>query len=298
MLTKYSLFLGCIVPNRYPGIEAATKKVFNKLGVTLLDLPGASCCPAPGVVGSFSEETWIMTAARNLVLAEKNGADIVNVCNGCFGTLYEVNSLLKTDINAKERANKVLADIGLTFTGSIEVHHFSKLLFDKYLEQISTLGKKRLHGLKLAIHYGCHLLRPKELKNVDNPEKPDFIDEIVRQLDGISIAYKDKNMCCGAGGGVRTADIDVALDMTQEKLENIKDSNADCILNVCSFCHLQFDRGQKELSEATGVDYQIPVIHLSQLLGLAFGFSPVELGLRAHAVPTTSLLQKIGAEVV
>lgn len=293
MLGEYSLFLGCIVPNRYPGIEAATKMMFDKLKVTLRDMPGASCCPAPGVVGSFSEKTWMTVAARNITVAEQNGTDIVTLCNGCFGTLFEVNSLLKEDAKTRKNINESLTELGRTFEGSVEVHHFAKLIFDNYLKQTINLGKKRLEGLRIAVHYGCHLLRPKNLKKMDNPEKPSFVDEIVRGLGAQTIDYKDKNMCCGAGGGVRASFLDVALDMTREKLENVKQAKADCILNVCSFCHLQFDRGQKELEENMNLEFNMPVIHLSQLIGLALGSDPSSLGLQSHAVSVEPLLKKL-----
>lgn len=291
-MTEYSLFLGCIVPNRYPGIESATKMVFSKLGAKLKDMPGASCCPAPGVVGSFSEETWMAVAGRNLAIAEENHADVVTLCNGCFGTLFEVNSTLKNELKTRRAVNEILSKTGRTYMGSVEVHHFAKLIYERHLGELKKLGN-RLAGVKIAVHYGCHLLRPKTLKRVDDPEKPMFVDEMVRILGAESVDYKDKHMCCGAGGGVRSSNLEVALDMTREKLENVKTSKADCILNVCAFCHLQFDRGQRELTDKMGLEYNIPVIHLSQLLGLAFGFDPNLLGLRLHAVSTEPFLRKL-----
>jgi heterodisulfide reductase subunit B len=295
-LTDYSLFLGCIVPNRYPGIESATKMVFNKLGVGLKDMLGASCCPAPGVVGSFSEETWLTVAARNLAIAEENHADVVTLCNGCFGTLFEANSTLKNEEEARKAVNMFLSKTGKRYKGSVEVHHFAKLIYEKHLDQVKQLGGQSLTGVKIAVHYGCHLLRPRTLKKIDNPEKPGFVDELGHSLGAESVDYRDKHMCCGAGGGVRSSNLEVALDMTREKLENIRASQADCILNVCAFCHLQFDRGQRELAEKMGLEYNIPVVHLSQLLGLAFGLNPRLLGLQAHAISTQPFLRKL-AEV-
>ncbi|MEM2901792.1 MAG: CoB--CoM heterodisulfide reductase subunit B [Candidatus Bathyarchaeia archaeon] len=291
-MTSYSLFLGCIVPNRYPGIESATKMVFNKLGVNLKDMLGASCCPAPGVVGSFSEQTWLTVAARNLAIAEENRADVVTLCNGCFGTLFEANNTLKNEEETRKTVNALLSKTGRIYRGNVEVHHFAKLIYEGHLDQVKRLSQS-LTGLKIAVHYGCHLLRPGTLKKIDNPEKPVFVDELVRNLGAESVDYKDKHMCCGAGGGVRSSNLELALDMTKEKLENVKASQADCILNVCAFCHLQFDRGQRELAEKKGLEYNIPVVHLTQLLGLAFGLNPRLLGLQAHAISTQPFLRKI-----
>ncbi len=110
---KYGLFLGCVAPNRYPGIESSTREVFNKLGIDYVDLPQASCCPAPGIIRSFDEKSWLAIGARNLCLAEKNDVDIITLCNGCYGSLFEVAHELKND-EMRAEINKSLANF--TFT--------------------------------------------------------------------------------------------------------------------------------------------------------------------------------------
>ena len=98
----YGLFLGCIIPNRYPFIEKATRSVFEKLGIKIKDLEGASCCPAPGVFRGFDMDTWLVLAARNLTIAEGMGCNVASMCNGCYGTLLDANHQLKHEQEKKK----------------------------------------------------------------------------------------------------------------------------------------------------------------------------------------------------
>ncbi len=289
---RYAFYLGCITPNRYPGIESATRKIFGRLGIELVDIPGASCCPAPGVVGSFDAMTWLVVGARNITLAEGLGLNILTVCNGCFDTLFEVNRLLREDSKLRDDVNAVLAKVDHEYRGTVEVRHFSEVLREYGIENLKKHIKKRL-GLRVAVHYGCHLLRPYEKKKIDHPMVPTLVDELVKAVGCESVPYMTKMMCCGAGGGVRSAFLKYSLEFTKRKLEELKKLNVDCLVNVCSFCHLQFDRGQKEIEKLFGEHFAIPVIHYSQLLGLSMGMSPEEVGVRAHVISCDPLLEKL-----
>ena len=157
---EIAYFLGCIMNNRYPGVEKATRKLFEALDIELKDMEGASCCPAPGVFGSFDEETWATVAARNLTLAEDMGADIMTECNGCFGSLFECNHILQEDEDKKAKINANLAEIGREYKGTINVKHFAQILRDDVgFEKLASLIEKPL-DLNVAVHYGCHFLKP------------------------------------------------------------------------------------------------------------------------------------------
>ncbi len=293
-MTKLSFFLGCIAPNRYPGIEAATKKTLDKLGVKLEDIEGASCCPAPGVFRSFDKDTWLALASRNIVLSEKMGNDILTVCNGCFGSLVDANHILKNDPVLKEKVNKILKEIELEFKGEIDVRHIIEYLYkDVGIEKIKSAIKKPL-DLKVAVHYGCHLIKPTKERHLGSAENPRFFDEMVEATGAKSIDYEDKMACCGAGGGARTAVLDTALKLVNNKLKHIKDAGVDCVVDACPFCHLQLDVGQTEIKTKFGDEYGIHILHYSQLLGLAMGFSPEELGIDQNFVKNNDFLKKIG----
>ena len=293
VMNKLSLFLGCIVPNRYPGIEKATKLCLQRLEIDACDLPGASCCPAPGVFKSFDKATWLALASRNIVLSERMERDVLTVCNGCYGSLADANMELKKDTEMKACTNSCLKEIGMEFRGTSEIRHIIEFLYkefgpEKLKEYITTPL-----DLKVALHYGCHLIKPSKDRNLGDTESPVFFDELVEATGAKSVDYTDKMMCCGAGGGVRSGYADESLEMLEHKLDCIRKAVVDCIVNACPFCHLQFDRGQIAVNEKFGTDYSIPVLHYSQLLGLALGFSPDQLGIEQNAVQNIEFLAKI-----
>ncbi|MEM0448595.1 MAG: CoB--CoM heterodisulfide reductase subunit B [Methanomassiliicoccales archaeon] len=277
MSGRYAFFLGCVAPLRYPGIELATREIFKSLGVELVELEGAGCCPAPGVIRSFDQTTWLALAARNLALAEQKKTDIMTICNGCYGSMFEANHIMQHHPEEMKKVNDVLSKVGLKYNGAVKVRHFAEVLYkDIGMEKIKAHVKNPLN-YNIAVHYGCHFVKPTRVKHLDDPERPRILDELVEATGAKSINYKDKLMCCGAGGGVRSRDNKTALRMTEEKLKNLKKVNAQMIVDVCPFCHLQYDASQNDLP-----GYNIPVIHLSQLYGMAFGLPRDKLGLEAH----------------
>ncbi|MDQ1371149.1 MAG: heterodisulfide reductase subunit [Candidatus Thermoplasmatota archaeon] len=277
-MAKYGFFLGCIMPLRYPGIESSTRAVLDSLGVELVEMQGASCCPAPGVTRSFDQTYWMSVAARNLVIAEKMGVDIVTICNGCFDTLFEAAHKLNHDVELRKKINKILKEAGVDeYQGTVNVRHFVELLYKDVGVEAIRAKARHGKGMKAAVHYGCHFLKPSNIKKIDDAERPHIFDDIVEAAGMTSLPFKDKGTCCGAGGGVRARTPDVALKMTKENLTNMKAAGAEVIVDCCPFCHLQYDAGQAQLKE-----FGIPVLHLSQLLGLAFGLEKEKLGLEVH----------------
>ncbi len=181
-MREYAFFLGCIAPNRYPGAESASYKTSEKLGIKLLDLEGASCCPAPGAFGSIDLEVFYAMAARNLVLAEQMKKDIALVCNGCYKSIWEVNHKLKHNKELKERVNEVLKEIDMEFKGTIDVWHLAELYYDPEIvgvQKIRDSVKVSLEGTRIAVHYGCHLMKPRKERHFGTTEHPTWMEEMV-----------------------------------------------------------------------------------------------------------------------
>jgi heterodisulfide reductase subunit B len=283
-MTDYAFFPGCIAKNVYPGIEKATRIVFDKMGVGLHDY-AYSCCPPPGVVACYDKDTWYALGARNLAQSEPDNLDIMTICAGCYGTLHNVWHGLNADPARKAMVNDHLGRIGMTYKGTSRPIHFVDVL-STMREDISRLKEIDL-GLRVAVHYGCHYLKPTEVTG-ENSENPTILDELVGLVGCKSVPFKDRLTCCGAGGGVMSGEPDLSLKIIGTKLKNIKKANVDCIVNVCSFCHMNFDQSQKKLES-----FDIPVLHLTQLLGLAFGQKHKHLGLHMNLVSTRDLVKKV-----
>lgn len=288
-----SLFLGCVIPNRYPGIEMATRLCLAKMDIDCVELKGASCCPAPGLFRSFDRTSWLALAARNIVLSEELDRDILTICNGCYSTLADANHLMKDDKVLREQVNRHLEEIGREFKGNIEIRHIIE-----YLHRELGPGGIRKHverplDIRVAVHYGCHLLKPSRERGLGSFERPEFFDELIESLGATSVDYPDKTECCGAGGGVRSAMKEDSLKLAQHKLSRIKEAGVDCIVNACPFCHMQLDAGQEEIRQLTGIEYNIPVLHYTQLLGLALGFSPGMLGINLNVIKNNTFIQRM-----
>jgi len=297
----FAFYLGCIAPNRYPGCESAAIKTCKKLGIDLVPLKGASCCPAPGAFGAIDLNVWYAMAARNLVLAEQMKMDIALLCNGCYKSIWEVNHKLKHNKDLRDGVNEVLKEIDMEYKGTCNVYHIAELLYnEKYVgvNKVRDSVVTPMTGARIAVHYGCHLTKPHKDREFEksimlNTEHPSWMEELVAAIGATPVEYRNKMQCCGAGGGVRGYDIVHSLDITNEKMINIMEVKADALTNICPFCQLQFDRGQIEIKEKFGISYDLPVLHFCELLGLAQGMSPQELGLDLHAISCEPFLQKV-----
>jgi len=279
-----AMFLGCVIPNRYPFIDAACRHVLNAVKVGVVELEGAGCCPAPGVFRSFDINTWRVLGARNITIAEDLERNMCIMCNGCYGTLNDVNTQLKEKKKKRDYVNDKLKEIGREFKGTINTDHILWTLYnDVGMKEIKNKIVNKL-DYNIAIHYGCHLLKPIHNKPwKDSFETPSFFDDIMELTGAKSIPHQDKMMCCGAGGGLRGSVKQVADDFTRDKMESYRSAGVDMVVDCCPFCHLQLDLGQvginTDFKDKIEENFNLPVVYFTQLLGLGMGLDPYRLGL-------------------
>jgi heterodisulfide reductase subunit B len=290
-MKSYALFLGCTIPARQPNYELSARKALAKLDIELIDLDNMTCC-CPPPVQSIDLATSQAVAAYNICLAEEAGLDIVTLCTGCFESLAMTNTALKKDKELRDKVNKILSNVGKEFKGTIEVKHFLQILTeDVGLERIKESTVRPLSKLNVAPFYGCHALRPSELLEFDDPERPHLLEDLLGAIGAESVEYRNKLKCCG--GLLRGYDDDLALSLAREKLMNTSKAGADCIGTLCPFCFVALDIGQIQVKSKYNEVYDMPVLHYSELLALALGVTPEELALRSHKVKTDKILEKI-----
>src|SRR3972149_11803726 len=289
-MSEYTLFLGCIIPARFPFMEKSTRLVLSELGCILHDLEGATCCPTKSIIRPMGDQAWYIAAARNLALAERAEHDLLVPCNGCYSTLKTVEVDMKINPHLQEKVNAILSSAGLEYRGTIEVKHLVEVFHDEIgISRIKQQIIKPFDGMKIAAHTGCHMLRPSSSIFFDDPNKPKKFDALIEALGAKSIDYETKMLCCG--GNLNAADEpDEASAMARMKLLEVT-KKADALALTCPSCFMQYDSRQY-LLQKSGEKLNVPILFYPELLGLAMGFTTQELGMEMHRIDAAEFLSK------
>jgi heterodisulfide reductase subunit B len=260
--------------------EAATDSVLSRLGIGLVDLD-FNCCGYPLRNSHF--DAYVLSSARNLALAERAKVDLLTVCSCCYGSLKQADHLLRQDDGLRASANAAIAGEQLSCSGSANVRHLLQVLRDDVgLERIRRERTRTFEGVKIACHYGCHLLRPSDVVQLDDAKSPSILDELVEATGATSVPWSSKLDCCGSPvWGLNDA---LSTELTARKVTSAREGGADLLCVVCPYCFLQFDGAQQALAAERRIE-PLPVILVHQLLGLSLGVDAAALGLGPGRLP-------------
>ena len=290
----FTLFLGCNIPARVKQYELSTRAVLEKLGIKVADNKEFKCCGNP--IRNTDDQTFILMAARNLALAEKQGMDMMVLCKCCFGSLKKAAHVMAHHPSIQSDVNAALAKENLRYMGTVEIKHLLSVLYHevgtKPLKEAVTRPFKKLN---IATHYGCHALRPSDVTQFDDPVAPVVFDELVSVTGAKSIKWPLKLECCGAPMlGVMDT---LSMDLTERKINDGLNAGADYLCVACPYCQMQFDRVQKMMSPDPKDNRRLASLVYPQLLGLGMGIAGEELGISENELDISNIESFLEQEI-
>ncbi len=282
MQERYAYYPGCLASLSQLELDSSSRAVIKLLGVELVEMPSVTCCGA-GDIHEAKPDYYLHISARILGQAEKTGCDtILTICNVCTLNLRQANKALQADAALLSRINDNLREVGAaTYQGGVDVRH---LLWEvsegEGYERFKSIAVQSLEGLKVAPFYGCQILRPTKILGFEDPDSPQSLERLIIACGAEPIDYPAKVKCCGFP--IILAREDVALGELVQPLEQAIDAGADVIVTPCPLCHLSLDAWQRKAAAFSGRDFEIPILHLGQLLGAAAGIEESELKFKRH----------------
>lgn len=290
---KVAYWPGCVSRGFTPELHGSMAKVAPLLDIELVELDRAACCGA-GVIAEHNQELADSLNARTFALAQQeiaNGADMMmNICSTCQGAQSECQERLDANSEYRARVNETIGAEGLTYEKGISNKHFLWLMVEEIgLDAIKAKVKRPLTDLRVGPFYGCYIVRPTDRLSIDEEHPRDrYLQRLIETLGGTVVDYAGAYKCCGFP--IITMNKENSLRQAGTHLGDAADADADCLVTPCPLCHLNLDLQQPLAEQVVGRPLNMPVLHLPQLVGLAFGLDPKELGFNKHVVKPTSVI--------
>ncbi len=292
-MTRVAYYKGCLASLSAKELDVSTQALAPMLGIELEELESVTCCGA-GDIHEAEPDYYLHLNARILAYAEETGCDtLMTICNVCTLNLRQANFELQKDDALRARVSENLEAVGAPpYSGSVDVKHLLWMIAegDGY-EQLKAVAHKGLKGLKVAPFYGCQILRPSKLLGFDDPDRPSSLEAIIEACGGVAVDYPAKIKCCGFP--IIQAREELALGELIQPIQQSIEAGADAMVTPCPLCHLSLDAWQQKLEAQTGRAFQMPIFHLSQLIGVAAGLEESELKFKRHVVSMQPVVDKL-----
>jgi succinate dehydrogenase / fumarate reductase cytochrome b subunit len=288
---KVAYWPGCVSRGFTPELHGSMAKVAPLLDIELVELDRAACCGA-GVLAEHNQELADTLNARTFALAQQvDGADLMmNICSTCQGAQSECQERLDANSEYREHVNQTLASESLRYEKGIVNKHLMWLMVEEIgLDTVRSKVVRPLTDLRVGPFYGCYIVRPTDRLGIDRDHPRDrYLHQVIEALGGTVVDYAGMYKCCGFP--IITMNKEASLKQAGRHLGDAIDAEADCLVTPCPLCHLNLDLQQPGAQKLAGRELGMPVLHLPQLVGLAFGLEPKELGMNKHVVRPTSVI--------
>lgn len=298
-MSKYLFYPGCSMPKSARPYYDSLMAIRPDIDITLEEIDDWNCCGATEYWSVHQLKAHALVG-RNLALAEQqaNGSNtLVAGCSACYLNLAKTANYMEDDPQLRRRIDDALAAGGLHYTpGRLEIRHLLDIVFnDVGLEKIRSKVVRPLSGLRVAPYYGCMIVRPDPDNRYGNPEYPTALDKLLDALGATVIDFPQKTHCCS--GHMTQISPDVAYELLHRLISGADRYEADMMVTLCPMCQLNLDAYQADMNSHMGTDYHMPCLYFTQLMGLAFGHDPKELGIGKEFVDPGPALAKIGVAV-
>jgi len=292
---KYAFWPGCVALGAAPELYTSTKLVLGKLGIEVQEMGNASCTGS-GVLQERNRKLGDTLNVRTFAQAEKMGLPIMTICSTCQGVMSQAQRAVTRDDAYLAEINTYLKDEGLEYKGSTVTKHLLWILVEEYgIDKLKSHFVRDLSGLKLAPFYGCYMVRPSNaLGFAEHPERERSLEQVIEATGASVVEYRNSRLCCGFP--ILLINQQNALKMVSTHTGTAQELGAHAMVTPCPLCHLNLDGYQAKAAKRNrpgGIE--MPVLHLPQLLGLAMGFSPEELGMKKHMVSTSGFEEALTA---
>jgi len=278
---KYAFFLGCNTPARVEQYERSSRAVLKTMNVELFDFREFTCCGYP--LRNIDRKAFLLAAAGNMAIAEREGLDMLILCKCGFGTFKEAQHYLENHNDLLVEINRSLAPNGLRYEGRVQIKHLLSVLYhDVGLDSLKKKIALTFKDLKIATHNGCHALRPSKITQFDDPVAPVIFDSLVKITGATSVDWTNKLECCGAP--LMGVNDELSMNLTRKKLESGKNAGAHFMCTACPFCQIQFDTVQSMMASNDSGNGCLPSVLYPQLLGISLGIDAETLGINKNTL--------------
>jgi len=282
---KLALFRCCMTSMDLKQYESSSNAVLRELGIEFIDIREFNCCGYP--LRNLSFKAYLISSARNIALADRRGADILTFCNCCYGSLKYAEHVILENAETREEITNALRKEGLEFKGQSRPRHFLDVLYnDIGVEELKGRIKKTFTDLKVAVHYGCHLLRPRKIIGLYDKSPPVQFEQLVEATGAVSVPWTGKQDCCGSP--LLGINDELSMDLTAKKIKNAAQAGADVLCVTCPYCQVQFDRIQNRIHTTRQLPDGVPCLLFPQLLGLSLGIGPGVLGIDENIIASNA----------